>query len=183
MSKPEFIEIQPFEYQCPKNNMPRLVTYYGFKLSPALTQEIVERIINNLKAKKKISVITNPNTMIVWQYEGKPSIALDKKENKVYTTQKTINHFGIEYCQKQAAYVLQILRKYGYAKFIQFVVKFEPYRLGRTPAERKLTFEALNRLAKKKPHYSHIKPNSPKLEGIQFHAEINYQRRRRYISE
>jgi hypothetical protein len=175
---PEFVEIQPFEYQVIKGRFPNLVTYFGFKFSPALTLEIIEKIIKDLKAKKKISIIENPNELLIWQYEGKPLIALSKKENKVYTTRGTIKKFTMEYCQKQGAYVLQILRKYGYATFTQYTVKLDPYRLGRTPEERALTFQALEVLSKKKIKFPLPKPH---VIGKGFHAQMKYRERRREL--
>jgi hypothetical protein len=144
---------------------------------PDLTQEIIERIIKHLKAKKKISITTDINGMLMWQYEGKPLIALNKAENKIYTTQHELNRFGIDDCQKQAAYVLQILRKYGYAKFTQFVVNLDHYRLGRTPEERKLTYQALERLAKKNEGHSLYVPKRQPTRK-QINAQKGYQQRR-----
>jgi hypothetical protein len=182
MNDPEFVEIQPFEYQLLKGRYPRIITYFGFKLSPALTQDVLEVIIANLRTQKKISVSTSPNSMLVWEYTGKPQIALDKIENKTYTTQEALNRFGKENCQKQAACVLQMIRKYGYAKFTQFVIRYQPHRFGRTKEERALTFEALERLARKRFHYPK-RQLSPRLKGKQMHAEINYEFRRTMVSQ
>jgi hypothetical protein len=180
MSDSEFIEIQPFEYQLMKGRYPRIVTYFGFKLSPALTQEVIENIIRDLQTQKKISVGTNPNGMLMWEYKGKPPIALNKTENKVYTTHEALNRFGMENCQEQAACVLQVIRKYGYAKFTQFVIRFQPHRFGRTKEERALTYEALERLARKKFSYPKLQL-SPRLMGRQMHAERNYIYRRQMV--
>lgn len=172
MTEPQWIEIQPFEYQLLEGRFPRLVTYFGFKFSPALTQEVVNKVIEDLKTEKKISLIQNPNELLIWQYEGKPLIALSKSEGKVYTTQGTINHYGIDYCQKQAAYVLQILRKYNLANFTQYIVKLDFYRLGRTPEERKQTYDALERLSKMKHRR---KGEQPSVMGVQTHSRITRQ--------
>jgi hypothetical protein len=138
------------------------------------TQEILNKTIEDLKTKKKISIIQNPNELLIWQYEGKPLIGMNKTNGKIYTTQETINHYGIEYCQKQAAYILQILRKYDLAHFTQYIVKLDFYRLGKTPEELKQTFDALIRLSKMK------KPNTktheqPSVVGVQMHEKGNRQ--------
>ena len=144
--KPKFVEIQPFEYQIYECDYPRLITYWGFLIDKNLTKEDLKKIIDDLNKKKPINVIENPDELLEWQYEGKPLVILSKIDNKIYTTQGTINHFGIRACQTQAANVLQILRKYGFANFTQWVVTLDPKRLGRTSEERVLTFEALERL-------------------------------------
>ena len=173
MAQHRFVEIQPFEYQYPIGQFPRLITYFGFKFSKRLTQEVIEAIIEDLETEKEVSVMQNPNGLLVWQYEGKPPIAIDKNNNRIFTTQRAINYYGIDDCQKQAAYVLQILRKYGFAKFTGFIIKYEPYLLGRTPQERELTRQALERLAKDKR--CHVPPElKPRLRGIQMHAQIRY---------
>jgi hypothetical protein len=146
---PKFVEIQPFEYQIYENENPRLITYWGFTISKNLTKGNLKSIIDDLNKKKPIDVIENPNELLEWQYEGKPLVILSKTENKIYTTQGTINHFGIRACQIQAANFLQILRKYGFAEFKQYVVCLDLKRLGRTPEERELTYEALERLETK----------------------------------
>jgi hypothetical protein len=178
--EPQFVEIQPFEYQLIKNRLPRIVTYFGYKISPALTQEVLNKIVEDLKAKKKISIIQNPNGMLIWKYEGKPLVALNKSKGKVYATQGNINHYGLEYCQKQAAYVLQILRKYNLAKFTQYIVKLDIYRLGRTPEERRLTYEALERLSKKRRR-GRIVREKPSIKGVQIHAERIRQDKLDYV--
>jgi len=169
----KFVEIQPFEYQYPTGQLPRLITYFGFKFSPRLTQETIKAIVDDLETEKEVTVMQNPNGLLVWQYEGKPLIAIDKNSNRIFTVQEAINYYGIDDCQKQAAYVLQILRKYGFTKFTGYVIKYEPYRLGRTPKERELTRQALERLAKDKR--CHVSPElKPRLRGIQMHAQIRY---------
>jgi len=173
MAQHKFVEVQPFEYQYPTGQFPRLITYFGFKFSKRLTQEIIKAIIEDLETEKEVTVVQNPNGLLVWQYEGKPLIAIDKNNNRIFTTQGAINYYGIDDCQKQAAYVLQILRKYGFAKFTGYVIKYEPYRLGGTPKERELTRQALERLANNKRCRVPL-GLKPKLKGIKMHAEIRY---------
>jgi hypothetical protein len=148
LTKTNLVEIQPFEYQFSEGKLPRLITYFGYTFSNNLSQEQLSMIVATLKAKKKISIKQNPNGLIIWQYEGKPQIVFDKSNGKIFTNQGSVDYYHEEYCQKQAAYVLQILRKNKLADFVQRVVNYDPDRLGRTAEERKQFYEALERLCK-----------------------------------
>lgn len=177
MSKPTFVELTPIEYQVSKQRQrARLITYYGFKFDTDLNQQIIQLIIEHMKHEKKLSVMTNPENRLIWQCEGKPLIAIDKEENKMYTTQGTIKYFGTKLCRSQAATVLQILRRYGYCNFTAYVIPLEPWRLGRNKKERMLTYEALEDLAKlaSRKHIVIKEHKSAWLIGKQFHAQRNY---------
>jgi hypothetical protein len=96
----------------------------------------INKIIEKLKTEKKVSTINNPDSLLYWQYPHRPLIIIDLrgKEPTINTTKGTLKHYGLKACREQAAIVLKILQKHGYANFSRIVIS--TYRLGETKEER-----------------------------------------------
>ncbi|MGB9926434.1 MAG: hypothetical protein ACPLIG_07235 [Candidatus Bathyarchaeales archaeon] len=142
----EYIDILPCDFQLRKNKSPRLIIYWDYRISPSLNQHQLDCIVEKLKTKKRISIQNNPDRFLYWQYPGKPQIIIDRLTRKLYVSKGTLKEFGKKECMKQAATVLEILRKNGLANFIQRSVTFNPIRVGRTREQREQCFEAAHML-------------------------------------
>ena len=166
----ELVEIMPIEYSFMptyfskragrrKTKNPRLQIPWDYTFSQHLTQEIFNKLVANFEHKSKIHIQSDSDRFIVYQYEGKPKIYLDKLTNKMLVTRGTMNHYSKQHCQQQASFILRILkgskkdrlRRPAYASFKRISVTCDPYRIGRTKEERQIYFEAVMDLFNDKP--------------------------------
>jgi len=130
---------------------PAIVWYRDLSISTRLNQEVINRIIKELETIGQVHTIENPDNILYWQYHNplKPLIIIDMRElpPTINTTEGTIQHFGLKECQIQAAIVLQILKRYGYANYKRVTVS--TWRLGETPEDRKKLYEAFEGIFRK----------------------------------
>jgi hypothetical protein len=141
--EPKFVKITPIRYDN-HGKYPRIVVYRHVKISKHLTQGIMDKIVQQLKTKQKITAIMNPDNFIFVQYGTAPMIIFSLDDNQVLTTQTVINHYGMRRVQQQATIILRWLKKFGYAKFKG--VTISAYRLGKTIDDVKEIVEAYGRL-------------------------------------
>jgi hypothetical protein len=141
----KFIQVEPMEYQ-PK----RIVRFRNIIISKRLNQPELDRIIKETKMRKKATSQTNPSEFLFYQYEDKPLIAYDLKDNNFYTTKGTLEHYGMMKCQVQAAILLKLLKKYNLARFRYVTLSL--YRTGRTLEDIELTFKGIKNLLERNKH-------------------------------
>jgi len=152
MTEAELVEIMPIEYhlKARKKRHPRLQIYWDYSFSSSLTQDNMDWIMKHTRMKKRVSVQVL-DELVLWQHPGKPQICLNKLLRKAFVSRETLEHFGRKSCQQQASLVLRILKgtkkhPVGLANFKRISATFNPYRVGRTAKERKITFQAAHDL-------------------------------------
>lgn len=99
---------------------PHLGRYFHKDLTPEKLEYAL--ILENVKMEN-VSIIENPE-FIFYQYKGKPLIALNVKDGQYYTTQWTIDKYGLDYPQQQAHILTQILKKNSLSSAILGRAKF-----------------------------------------------------------
>lgn len=126
MSSNGFVEVKPVQTDRKHRTLvfgdvitriKEFAPYNGRYFSKHLTFHRFKKILEKSNVNmSNVSLIRNPNDMIIYQYENKPLIALDLKDGRFYTTKGTLEHYDLELIQHQAYIVLSILRKHGYSK-------------------------------------------------------------------
>lgn len=162
MIETKLVEVMPIEYTHKRRfydrrlrryvaKNPRLQISWGYTFSPNLTQEILNTLVANFEHKDKINIQSNSDRFVIYHFERKPKIYLDKVANKMYVTRRTMKRYSRQHCQQQASLVLRILkgsekdrrRRPAYANFKRISVTCNPKRIGRTREERQIYFEAV----------------------------------------
>ncbi len=126
MSSNGFVEIQPVQTDRKHRRLlsgeviTRIIEFTPYNkryFSKHLTFHRFKKVLEKSNViMSNISLIRNPNDMIIYQYRDKPLIALDLKNGRFYTTKGTLKHYDLELIQHQAYIILSILRKHGYSK-------------------------------------------------------------------
>lgn len=79
----------------------------------SLTPEKLKEALRASHVKlENIQIITNPS-FIIYQYKGKPLIALNVRDGRFYTTELTLEKWGQQYVQYQCFILMSILVKNG----------------------------------------------------------------------
>lgn len=145
------IEIEPVEYQIkvgPRRN-PRIIRYR--KREPYLrkvTLEILKEIIDETPMQKKVNLKTYSSTKVAYKYGSKPELLFDLETYKIFVTPETFNQHGERSCQQQASILMRLLKKFYCIYFVRKSVTLNPNRIGKTPTDRKITYNAFEYLAK-----------------------------------
>ena len=77
MSSLKIVKIFPVEYG-PKSGYPRIVWYRDLSINRNLTLKRLNEIKELVTHKKQVTTSSNSNNFLLWQYEGKPSVARAK---------------------------------------------------------------------------------------------------------
>jgi hypothetical protein len=76
-------------------------------------------------------------------------IILDLLEKKICTTKGILEEYGERFCQQQASILMRLLKKHKQANFKRVTVTVNPYRIGTSVEDRKITYKAIEHLLEK----------------------------------
>ena len=145
---PKLVKVEPIEYhyKMKGNRNPRIIRYRRLSFSSHITQVVMDRIIQKTKMKKKALAQQDPYQFIFYKYGNKPQIILDLLNETINVSEGTLKKHGMRTCQQQASLLLRLLKEHKYAHFKRISVTANPMRIGKTPEDREITFQAIKRL-------------------------------------
>jgi len=120
----ELVEVKPIQrdrhytdlFHRTRTRIVEWVPYQGRYFTEQLTTHRFKKILRKSHVQmSKVSIVSNPQDLIFYQYEGRPLLILDLKEGKYFTTKGTLKHYDRGLVEHQAYIVTAILRKHGYS--------------------------------------------------------------------